>query len=127
LTYDNESLRFAARLETNDLTDQERRFVIAYHLASDTISIYETKSVHTTGRRFLEACKVRHPSSTDAKITYYTEGDLYPGAKLQIHARTFVLGDCDAYVAKYVQAHRDLYSEAAANAILCKHAASIKA
>ncbi len=33
-----------------------------------------------------------------------------------------MLGECDVYVAKYVQAHRERYTMAAANAILAKHA-----
>ena len=34
-------LRFIAKIETNRPVDQDRKFIIFYHLSDDTMSIYE--------------------------------------------------------------------------------------
>ena len=59
--------------------------LISYFLASDTISIYESKSAYTSrGQRFLEASRIRHHDATSDNVFYYSEGDLYPGARLVV-------------------------------------------
>ena len=72
-------------MDSEDDIDEERSFVISYFLASDTISIYESKSAYTSrGQRFLEASRIRHHDATSDNVFYYSEGDLYPGARLVV-------------------------------------------
>ncbi|EDQ87460.1 uncharacterized protein MONBRDRAFT_33364 [Monosiga brevicollis MX1] len=108
LKYDKQVLRFRAQLDTKDVTDVDRSFIITYTLASDQISIFEPKSRTAMGGKFLEAQKIRRPGGAVPPV-YYSEGDLYPGAKLQVFGRTFLLGECDEFVYTFAQEHPELY------------------
>lgn len=47
-------LRFVAQMETTRPIDQDRRFIIFYHLADDTISIFEPP-LRNSGKEFEES------------------------------------------------------------------------
>lgn len=88
-----QALRFLAKLDSPEPIDAERQFVVSYFLASDTISVYECKSTFTSGHRFLEASRLRHHDATHDNVIYYSDADLYPGARLKV-------GKGEAQVAK---------------------------
>eukprot|EP00049_Salpingoeca_infusionum_P018042 m.355473 g.355473 ORF g.355473 m.355473 type:complete len:549 (+) comp17261_c0_seq1:265-1911(+) len=108
LKYENKALRFSARMDTTSPIDGERRFVVSYQLARDTISIFEPRTRETRGGKFLESTKIVKPG-TEMAPQYYTVGDLYPGATLQVFSRTFILEDADAFAINFIKDNLDLY------------------
>ena len=106
LEHDNATLRFAAKMVTEDPIDSTRVFTISYKLATDQMSIYEPKTRHFPGGSFLEYGKVKTPESHPADPKYYTEMDLAVGARLVIYGRTFELTEADAWAAKFLAQRR---------------------
>ena len=94
-------LRFVGKLEHAVGFDVERVFTLTYFLDTDELSIFEppVKNSGRTGGKFMERCKVRKPRSSD----YYTEADLYLGARISVYSRRFVLVDADEYTLKYME------------------------
>ena len=84
IKYDGIILRFLAGLNTNKQVDRDRRFVVSFHLADDTISIFEPPSRNSgiLGGKFLEQNKIKKPDGT-----YYNSKDLYIG-KLNLFRRS---------------------------------------
>ncbi|EGD76494.1 EFHC1 protein [Salpingoeca rosetta] len=121
LKYDNKSLRFSARMKTENPIDAERRFIVSYHLSSDTISIFEPRSRETHGGKFLEATRVRKPGCDKHNPVYYGDFDLYPGMELEVFGRTFVLEDCDKFVLKFIQENAHQYPQAALDQLSKKY------
>eukprot|EP01147_Barroeca_monosierra_P010765 gene10765-2852_t len=121
LKYDNKSLRFSAYLETNNPNDAGRRFIVSYHLASDTISIFEPRTRETFGGKFLESTKIRKPESDPHNPDYYGDFDLYPGMKLEVYGRTFVLDDCDEFVLKFISQNAHMYPQEVLDALSEKY------
>ena len=111
LKYDNKSLRFSARMKTANPIDAERRFIVSYHLSSDTMSIFEPRSRTTHGGKFLEATRIRMPGSDKANPVFYGDFDLYPGLEIEVFGRTFVLEDCDEFVLKFIQENAHHYPQ----------------
>lgn len=74
---------------------RDRRFVLSYFMADDTISIFEppVKNTGIVGGRYLERRPVHRPNSQAT----YTEQDLFAGAKIVVHARTFELLEADEF------------------------------
>lgn len=77
-------LRFATRLEGRVMApaDAERRFVLSYFLADDTLSVFEppVRNSGIVGGRFLERTRVAHVQP----------------ATLFVGARLHILQRCDA-------------------------------
>uniref|UniRef100_A0A7S1H024 DM10 domain-containing protein n=1 Tax=Hemiselmis andersenii TaxID=464988 RepID=A0A7S1H024_HEMAN len=96
-------LRFVGKLEHAVGFDVERVFTITYFLDTDEILIFEpaVKNSGRTGGKFMERCRVRKPQAPD----YYTERDLFLGARIVIYARRFVLVDADEFTVKYMEEH----------------------
>ncbi|KAK9810289.1 hypothetical protein WJX72_008124 [[Myrmecia] bisecta] len=105
-------LRFGCRFVETDThklstADRERKFVLSYFLADDTLSVFEPPQRNTgiTGGKYLERRKVFKASSSDT----YIEKDLYVGAVLPIHHRTFELEEADEYTYQYMENNRHIY------------------
>lgn len=96
-------LRFVGKLEHAVGFDVERVFTITYFLDTDEVLIFEPplKNSGRTGGKFMERCRVKKPSLSD----YYTEADLFLGARIVIYARRFVLVDADEFTIKYMEAN----------------------
>ena len=64
-------------------------------MADDTISIFEppVKNTGIVGGRYLE----RRPVHKPEQMQTYTEQDLFAGAKIVVHARTFDLLEADEF------------------------------
>mmetsp|Transcript_14043 Transcript_14043/g.30012 ORF Transcript_14043/g.30012 Transcript_14043/m.30012 type:complete len:586 (-) Transcript_14043:836-2593(-) len=104
-------LRFSARLiETPGKTltnaDLDRKFVVQYFLADDTMSIFEppTRNSGIIGGKFLERMKVQKECGTD-----YVPTDCFVGAKLMIYCRCFALVEADDYTYSYMEDHPQTY------------------
>jgi len=103
-------LRFVAKLDNAVGFDQERVFTVNYHLDTDDISVFEPP-VHNSGRtggRFMDKHKIKKPGSAE----YYSESDMYIGARLHCFGRIFVLMDTDLYTLNYMASHPDVFPHA---------------
>lgn len=115
LEMDGKVLRFTARLVAGQacpllgVHDVDRCFVVSFYLSDGTLSIFEPvqKNSGLPGGRFLERSRVRRPNG--APTDYYTDQDLYVGARLQLHSRQFELLDADEYTLNFMEAHPDRY------------------
>ena len=114
---DNEKklMRFIARMSEDPVlapgyklaaADVDRRFILQYFLADDTISIFEPPSRNSgvIGGKFLERTKVTAPNSTQA----YPQNALFVGARLRVHNRCFDLVEADEYTLSYMEQNSDL-------------------
>ncbi|DBB10039.1 TPA: Protofilament ribbon protein [Trebouxia sp. C0006] len=104
-------LRFSTRFvetPTHQLSssDRERKFVLSYFLADDTLSIFEPPQRNTgiTGGKYLERSKVLKNSTE-----MYSEKDLYVGKVLSVHQRTFELLEADEFTYQYMENNRHVY------------------
>ena len=83
-----------------------RRFVITYHLADDTMTIFEPY-IPNCGRmssRFLIKSKVaKIQPKVDGEPDYFTIDDFYIGCILRIHGFEFEITGADERVRKYLE------------------------
>jgi len=92
-------LRFTAKFANPKPEDQERLFVVNFHLFDDTLSIHEPpqRNLGIVTGRFLE--KGVHLNMATGNL--FTPEDLYPGAVIEVHNRKLELMECDEYTRKY--------------------------
>lgn len=85
--------------------DDGRRFVITYHLADDTMTIFEPY-IPNSGRmssRFLIKSKVaKQKPQVNGEPDYFTIDDFYIGCRLRIHGFDFEITGADERVRKYL-------------------------
>lgn len=65
--------------------DKNRRFILSYFLADDTISIYEppVKNSGILGGKYLKRTKVTKPGSTPENPIYYEPSDFTIGSTIE--------------------------------------------
>ncbi|KAI9325977.1 hypothetical protein DFJ73DRAFT_965443 [Zopfochytrium polystomum] len=112
LENEHKILRFVARMESRHKEDQNRRFVISYRLADDTMTIYEPpqRNAGILGGKFMERTRVLRPGSSLSSPqgpAYYVAEDLVVGATIEIFKHRFVLLDADEYVFNYFEERFD--------------------
>jgi hypothetical protein len=80
MSFDGVTLRFLGKLVSSKQVDRDRKFVISFHLADDTISIFEPRARNSgvLGGKFLESRKIKKQKSND----YYGSKDFYIGTLL---------------------------------------------
>ena len=85
--------------------DDGRRFVITYHLADDTMTIFEP-AVPNSGKmttRFLIKSKVpKLKPKVNGEPDYFTIDDFHIGCHLRIHGHDFQITGADERVRKYL-------------------------
>ncbi|GCC36390.1 hypothetical protein chiPu_0014884, partial [Chiloscyllium punctatum] len=118
-------LRFSARLITDDPINSERKFVISYFLSDDTIAVFEPPVPNSgiPGGKFLERMKMKIPGQELFKSEpskYYTQQDLFIGARLCLFGNYFCLVDADEYTFNYMEKNADEYQKANICTILTK-------
>ena len=64
----------------------------------------------------MERCKVRKPRCSD----YYTEADLYLGARVSVYSRRFVLVDADEYSINYMEGNPETFPMSDMESILSR-------
>lgn len=101
---DKKVLRYKARFNTKVPEDVDRRFIISYYLADDTISIFEPvqKNSVIIGGKFLERQKYKN---VDKHLAYITPTDLPMGGDIKINGNNFHILGSDDYTTKYLAAH----------------------
>jgi hypothetical protein len=105
---EGKQLRFAARLDTRDPADAERRFVVGFHLMDDTLQIFEPprRNSGAVAGKFLERGPVKIPYRRDdgsVDMVQLQANDLYVGAVVEVLAQRFVLLDADEFTLKYME------------------------
>ncbi|KAI8619627.1 hypothetical protein BC830DRAFT_1160607 [Chytriomyces sp. MP71] len=108
LENEHKVLRFVAKMDSKHKEDLNRRFVVSYRLADDTITIYEPpqRNAGILGGKFMERTRVLKPGSslTDTNgPTYYDVPDLYVGATIEFFKHKFVILDADEFVFNYME------------------------
>jgi EF-hand domain-containing protein 1 len=103
LNNEGKVLRFAASLQSNRSIDLERKFVVSFFLADDTISVHEQvqRNSGLPGGKFLE----RGHAINAATRKYYQEQDLYIGAIVELNKHVFELAAADTFALNYAESH----------------------
>ena len=103
---DRKILRYNARFNTRVPEDIERRFIISFYLADDSISIYEpaVKNSGIIEGPFLKRNKYKNVDNFNAFIT---PTDLGIGANVKINGYSYHILSCDDYTVKYLKGHLD--------------------
>lgn len=101
---DKKILRYTARFNTKVPEDLDRRFIISFYLADDTISIFEPaqKNSGIIEGPFLERRKYKN---VDKQMEFITPTDMPVGGDIKINGYNFHVLDCDEYTTKYLATH----------------------
>ena len=101
---DKKVLRYTARFNTKVPEDVDRRFIISFYLADDTISIFEPaqKNSGIIEGPFLERRKYKN---VDKQLAFITPTDMPVGGDIKINGYNFHCLDCDEYTTKYLATH----------------------
>ena len=101
---DKKILRYTARFNTKVPEDIDRRFIISFYLADDTVSIFEPaqKNSGIIEGPFLRRKKYKN---IDNNMEFITPSDLGIGADIKINGYHFNILGCDEYTSKYLAGH----------------------
>lgn len=101
---DKRILRFTAQFNTRVPEDVDRRFIISFYLADDTISIYEPaqKNSGIIPGKFLHRRKYRNVDKVDRNIC---PSDLAVGGDCKINGQSFHILSMDEYTTNYLNQH----------------------
>lgn len=101
---DKKILRYTARFNTRVPEDVDRRFIISFYLADDSISIYEPaqKNSGIIEGKFLERRKYKNVDNGGAFIT---PSDMALGGSVKINGFSYAILSCDDYTKKYLASH----------------------
>ena len=107
---DKKILRYTAKFNTKVPEDLDRRFIISFYLADDTISIFEPaqKNSGIIEGPFLERKKYKN---IDSNMEFITPSDLGIGKDIKINGFTYTILGCDDFSKKYLATHT--YTDAA--------------
>lgn len=103
---DKKILRYNARFNTRVPEDIDRRFIISFYLADDSISIYEpaVKNSGIIEGPFLRRYKYKN---VDKNNEFITPTELGIGCDIKINGYSYHILSCDDYTKKYLQSHLD--------------------
>ena len=101
---DKKILRYTAKYNTKVPEDIDRRFIISFYLADDTISIFEPaqKNSGILEGPFLARRKYKN---IDNNMEFITPSDLGIGGDIKINGYNFNIIGCDEYTSKYLASH----------------------
>lgn len=97
-------LRYSAKLNTTVQEDMERRFIISYYLADNTVSVYEPP-VRNSGieqGKFLERKKYKNVTGLR---DFIEPGDLVVGGQVVINSHPFQILSVDKYTEEWIKAN----------------------
>ncbi|XP_052867936.1 EF-hand domain-containing family member C2 [Anopheles cruzii] len=110
VAYDRCSLRFGAQMVSNVRENNDRFFVISYHLSDDTISVYEIpiRNSGFRGGEFIKRRKLALPSqeqySAERPACYRPE-HFYLGATVRLQDHQFRVTNADIYALHFMEQH----------------------
>ena len=98
-------LRYIGRFNTQVPEDIDRRFIISFFLADDSISIYEPaqKNSGIMEGKFLERRKYKNTDRNDG--TFVTPTDMPIGGDVKINGYSFHIESCDEFTLKWLDTH----------------------
>jgi len=101
---DKQILRFTARFNTQVPEDVDRRFIISFYLADDTLGIFEPaqKNSGIVEGKFLERRKYKNKHNKD---NFITPSDLAIGGDVVINSYSFHILSADEYTEGYLKEH----------------------
>lgn len=101
---DKKILRYTARFNTQVPEDVDRRFIISYYLADDTLGIFEPaqKNSGVVEGKFLERRKYKNKHNGDKFIC---PSDIVVAGDIVINSYSFHILSTDEYTEKYLEAH----------------------
>lgn len=105
LQNEKKRLRFRAKLsDPKDPADEERRFIMTYFMADDTISVYE-ETINNAGRwsgKFLERGRILKPDPVRgaAAVVYYGIEDFAVGNEMVFNSHKFKIIQIDEFTRK---------------------------
>ena len=101
---DKRILRFTAKFNTRVPEDLDRRFIISFYLADDTIGIYESaqKNSGIIEGKFLHRNRYKNIDNNNAWIT---PSDMAVGGDVKINGHSFHILSYDDYTKKYLDGH----------------------
>jgi EF-hand domain-containing protein 1 len=101
---DKKVLRYTAKFNTNVPEDVDRRFIISYYLADDTLSIFEPaqKNSGIIEGPFLERKKYKN---IDNNMEFITPSELAIGGDIKVNGYCYTLLGCDDFSKKYLASH----------------------
>lgn len=94
-------LRFTAQFHNASIEDQDRVFVMNFHLFDDTLSIHEPpqRNMGIVTGRYLE--KAIHVNQITGQL--FKESDFRPGSIVKVYNRAFEIIDMDEYTRKHIE------------------------
>ena len=101
---DKTVLRYIARFNTRVPEDIDRKFIISFFLADDSISIFEPaqKNSGIIEGKFLERRKYKN---VDNNNEFITPTDMAIGGDVKINGYSFHIYSCDEFTAKWLDKH----------------------
>ena len=98
---DRKILRYTSRFNTKIPEDEDRRFIISFYLADDTISVFEPAQKNSG---FLEGpfLKRNKYKNVDNNMDFITPQHLPVGGNVRINGYSFHVLGCDDYTTKYL-------------------------
>lgn len=103
---DKKILRFTAKFNTRVPEDIDRRFIISFFLADNTISVYEMaqKNSGIIEGKFLHRKQYKN---VDNNNEFIIVTDMPIGGNVKINGHSFNIMSCDEYTAKYLEQYTD--------------------
>lgn len=101
---DKTVLRFTAKFNTLVPEDIDRKFIVSFFLADDSISIFEPaqKNSGILEGKFLERGKYKN---VDNNGEFITPSDMAIGGNVKINGYSFQILSCDDFTQKWLDSH----------------------
>lgn len=102
-------MRFMAKFSQPQPEDRERRFIVTFYLANDTLSVFEKfeRNSGFTGGKFLERSRVKNSSTGD----YFKATDFFVGGKIIINCFKFDLIGADEHTLRWMEENSHVFGE----------------
>lgn len=100
-TLDGKILRFEARCANQQVEDEDRKFIIGYFLANDTVACWELRQRNSgfTEGKFAERGRKVNPATGG----YYKPEELFVGAEVAISSMHMIITRADEYSLRYME------------------------
>jgi hypothetical protein len=111
-------LKFELKLDTKDMCDEIRRFVLTYYLSDDTVSIFEpaVRNSGIVGGKFLQRGKIRNPETNEN----FKANEFFVGGTIKINNHVFNIISSDEKSMQFMEQNSKQYPKSDINIIMCK-------
>lgn len=123
MKYDKVCLRFSAKLITAKPEDVDRKFIICFYLADDTLSIFEPAQRNSgiIGGKFLQRCRCRKPDGT-----VFQSSDFNVGGEITVNHYRFKLVETDERTLNYMESNPSVFEMADISSVIASMRTRIK-